>query len=114
MNWYIAKINFQIRIDGFSDSQFDIQQRLLSALDMETALQKAQALGRREETSFLNEKKENVDWKFVGVSELIALPELHDGIELFSSTVEAEDPEAFVHQIRRAEMSQQLAYSFQD
>ena len=36
------------------------------------------------------------------------------GIELVSSTVEAEDPEAFLLQIRRAEMSQQLAYSFQD
>lgn len=103
MNWYLAKIIFQIRIGGFSDTQFDVQQRLISATDAENALQKAKQIGAAEEEEFLNEKNETVSWSLAGVAAIEQLPALKDGIQLHSSTFESDDPSRFLHSIREAE-----------
>lgn len=103
MNWYLAKIIFHIRISGFSDTQFDVQQRLISATDTENALQKAKQIGMAEEEEFLNEKNETVSWMFVGIPSIEQLPVLKDGVQLHSSTIESDDPARFLNTIREAE-----------
>lgn len=103
MNWYLTKLVFQIRVGDFSESQFDIQQRLVLAEDLPVAMEKARTIGRSEETSFVNVRGEQVSWIFTGVSELRELPVLSDGMQLCSATVVADNPSHFIREVRLAE-----------
>ena len=101
MNWYIAKLVFNININnGSNNSQFDEQLRLLEASEPGSAFAKARALGRREEDSFLNEKGENVTWKFIDVSDVQPLSELKHGAEIYSGTLTDDQPEDYINFIR--------------
>jgi hypothetical protein len=89
MNWYIAKVIFRIICgDGQHAPQFDEQLRLIRAECYQQALTKAQQLGVKEQDNFRNDKKENVSWKFIDVTELYCLSEMRDGNEFYSSIVE--------------------------
>ncbi|HNP07574.1 MAG TPA: DUF4288 domain-containing protein [Cyclobacteriaceae bacterium] len=101
MNWYIAKVAFNI-VSGSGDHtpQFDEQYRLIKAESMEEAFQKAEYIGMNEEEVLLNEKHEIVKWDFVGISELYPVNELRDGMELFSGIHEVEDRGAYMELIK--------------
>jgi Domain of unknown function (DUF4288) len=87
MNWYIAKIVFNINInEGYNQSQFDEQLRLIEAINLDEALEKAKKIGKAEEHFFTNSKQEKVHWNFIDVMELNLLPELKHGAELYSFT----------------------------
>ena len=114
MKWYLAKIVFRIICgDGKHVAQFDEQLRLISAPDEEKAFEKAQDMGRNEQDSFLNLKKELVRWKFVQVSELYQLRELIDGAELYSRINEVDDAEAYISMINKRAASIQNKQSHQ-
>jgi hypothetical protein len=101
MNWYIAKIVFNITADGVSKTQFDEQLRLINADSSEEALLRARTIGLSEEDSFYNDNKKKVKWEFVNVAELLPIKKLEDGIELYSrihETDEANSYISFVHQ----------------
>jgi hypothetical protein len=108
MKWYLAKIVFQIICgDGDHTAQFDEQLRLIAASNEKEAFQKATRIGKKEEDSFYNLKRQLVRWQFVNVSELHPLNELIDGAEVYSRINEVDDAETyatFVH--RRAESIQ--------
>ena len=101
MNWYLAKIVFQIICgDGAHKPQFDEQLRLIYAADKKTAFSKAAEMGVTEEDSFMNIHRQPVQWKFVNVSELYRMEELLDGAEIYSKIKEVDDGayyEALVH-----------------
>ena len=100
MNWYIAKLVFNIDIDnGIHNSQFDEQWRLIAAESQEAAFIKARSLGKEEEDSFLNSKQERVKWKFIDVSE-VRHQELKDGNQVYSSTHEAPEANAYINFVR--------------
>ncbi|MEQ8364826.1 MAG: DUF4288 domain-containing protein [Cyclobacteriaceae bacterium] len=101
MNWYIAKVAFNI-VSGSGDHtpQFDEQYRLIKAESMEEAYQKAEDIGLVEEEIMLNEKHEIVKWSFVGISELYPVNELRDGMELFSSVHEIDDRASYIELIK--------------
>lgn len=102
MNWYLAKIVFQIICgEGSHTPQFDEQLRLISAPSGQQAFLKARELGHREEDSFISEKKQLVQWRFVDVCELYPLHELIDGAELYSRIQEVEHADSFVQVVRR-------------
>ena len=114
MKWYLAKIVFRIICgDGEHVAQFDEQLRLISAPDEEKAFEKAQDMGRKEQDSFLNLKKELVRWKFVQVSELYQLRELIDGAELYSRINEVDDAETYISMINKRAASIQNKQSHQ-
>jgi len=70
MNWYLAKIAFQIICgEGNHQPQFDEQLRLIAAEEEEEALLKARNIGINEQESFLNQHQKLVQWKFIDVSE---------------------------------------------
>ncbi len=105
MNWYIAKIIYQI-ICGSGDHtpQFDEQLRLISANSHLHAFQKARAMGRHEEDCFLNHVNKPVLWKFIDVAEILPLDTLADGAEMYSRINEEEDADSYIRTIRlRAE-----------
>lgn len=102
MNWYIAKIVFNITADGgVNKTQFDEQLRLINADSTEEALLRARTIGLSEEDSFYNDNKKKVKWEFVNVAELLPIKKLEDGMELYSRIHETEEANSyinFVHQ----------------
>jgi hypothetical protein len=92
MNWYLAKIVFQIICgDGKHTPQFDEQLRLIQATSKQQAFNKAREIGNNEEDNFYNIHQQPVHWKFVNVSELYRMEELLDGAEIYSKINEPEN-----------------------
>lgn len=96
MNWYITKIVFNITA-GHNTNQFDEQLRLINAENKEEAFLKARSIGLREEDTFYNDKMREVKWEFVNVSEIIPVPKLEDGTELYSCIHETEESRRYIH-----------------
>ncbi len=102
MNWYLAKIVFQINCgNGLHTGQFDEQLRLIAAENKEDAFQKAQSIGKQEEEIFINQKQQLVQWKFINVSALYKFTEMIDGAELFSRIEERDDTEEYIQIINK-------------
>ena len=97
MKWYLAKIVYRIICgEGDHAPQFDEQLRLIYASDESGAFEKAASIGRTEEETFYNQKRQLVKWQFVNVSELYHMSELIDGAELYSTINEVGDAEAYI------------------
>jgi Domain of unknown function (DUF4288) len=102
MNWYMSKLIFRIVCgDGNHAPQFDEQLRLINARDEKEAFHKAAQLGRREETSFLNDRQQTVSWQFINLSELYKLSSLEDGAEIYSKIEEREQAGSFIDVINK-------------
>lgn len=113
MNKYIAKIVFQIVSgDGKHTPQFDEQFRLFEAKTENEALTKARAKGKEEETSFLNEKKENVIWKYIGVTELMEIQDMEDGAQIYACTQEIDDVNNYLHIAKQKERTIETLSNF--
>lgn len=96
MNTYLSKLVFNIVIDNKETQQFDEQIRVIQARDLESAFLKAKAVGKKEEETFLNEKNQQVRWKFIDVTDLYPLESYKDGEQIYSNTPEIPDGEAFI------------------
>jgi hypothetical protein len=102
MNWYIAKIVFNISAENTAHKpQFDEQLRLISADNKEEAFFKARTLGLSEEDSFLNDNHKTVKWEFINVAEIIPLKKLEDGMELYSQIHETEEAKSYINCIHQ-------------
>ena len=101
MNWYLAKLIFQIRSgEGTHTPQFDEQWRLIRADEVAWAYEKASVLGRMDDHSFLNNRNEIVMWKFIEVADIHLVGSLEDGAALFSVTEEPINAEAYIEQVK--------------
>jgi hypothetical protein len=101
MNWFLAKIIYQIICgDGDHAPQFDEQLRLVQAENKLKAIQKAKQIGEKEQLSFLNSRQKLVQWKFIDVTEIHPFNEPADGAELYSWVHEDEDCNHYVNMIR--------------
>jgi hypothetical protein len=102
MNWYLAKIVYQIICgNGSHTPQFDEQLRLVSAADEEEAFNKALQIGRNEADSFCNTKNELINWKFINIAELHMMGDLIDGAELYSRIQEVDDGDTYIEVVHR-------------
>ncbi len=102
MNWYLAKVIFQIICgEGLHTPQFDEQLRLIHARDEHEAFSKAQHIGCHEEEAFENTQQQIVQWKFIDVAELYKLNGLIDGAELYSRIFEPENGQDYIDNIHR-------------
>ncbi len=92
MNWYIAKLVYQV-ISGVGNHtpQFDEQLRLIRADEYGWAREKASIVGHLLEYKCKNSVGEEVVWKFVNVVDVVPLPSLEDGDEIYSTTSEPKD-----------------------
>lgn len=98
MNWYIAKVVYRIICgEGNHPAQFEDQLRLVSAGDEEAAVAKAHDIATNEQFSFVNNRQQQVEWRFVNVSELIKVSEWVDGAELYSTINEVDNAEAYIN-----------------
>jgi hypothetical protein len=97
MNWYIAKLVFRvISGDGDHQAQFDEQLRLVNAATEQDAFKKAMLIGLSNQDSFLNNKRQPVQWQFIDVAEINRLNELTDGAELYYNIHEPADADLYI------------------
>ena len=102
MNWYIAKLVYQVIYgNGIFDAQFCEQLRLVEASDELHAFTRAQLLGHTEETVLYSQNEALVQWKFINVCELILLNDLADGAEIQSQLTEPGHAKAFIKTVQR-------------
>lgn len=102
MNWYIAKVVFNISAENtIHTPQFDEQLRLIAADSLEEAFIKARTLGLSEEDSFLNDNSNTVKWEFINVAEITPIKTLEDGTELYSHIHETEEAKSYIHCIHQ-------------
>ena len=101
MNTYLAKLVFNIIIEDSAASQFDEQIRLIEAKSLEEAFFKARAIGKQEDGVFNNSRNKQVNWKFIDVTELYPLQDVKDGDQLYASTHETDDSDAFIRFTRQ-------------
>jgi len=101
MNWYLVKIVYQIICGDNSQSQFDEQLRLIAACDKEEAFVKGTMVGVKEEDVFFNNKQQQVQWKFINISELYKLGDMIDGAELYSRIEERGNADAYIETVNR-------------
>jgi hypothetical protein len=102
MNWYIVKIVFNISSDQTDHTpQFDEQLRLIAAEDKEQAFHKARIIGISEEDSFFNDRQNKIKWEFINVSEIVHVPGLEDGTELYSEIRERDEAKSYIHCIHQ-------------
>ena len=102
MNWYIAKLVFQI-VTGADrpGAQFDEHLRLSQAASYEQAFRKAKLLGIQEEDSVLTAGQEGATWAFVNITELYPLKDLADGAELYSQIHETPEGKSYIRGVHR-------------
>lgn len=88
MRIYFACLLFESSINGDSETAAltDESIRLIHADDEETAIEKANLLGKNSEQSYDNDAGERVFWKFVHVVDVqeYVEDELYDGAEVYS------------------------------
>ncbi len=97
MNWYLAKLVYQV-VSGAGNHapQFDEQWRLIAADEIDWAREKAFILGQIDGFDFLNTRNEKVQWKFVNVVDVCELSALEDGAQLYSVTEEPADVNSYL------------------
>ena len=107
MNWYIAKIIFQIKGEGMQRHQFDEHLRLIEAENFEEAFFIARMLGISFEEAVINQKHGVVQWEFVNVAELRPL-KMRSGIELHSQVREMEEANQYINYVHNQAAFMQL------
>ncbi len=116
MNWYLAKMVFQIICgNGKHTAQFEEQLRLIHAADASAAVEKATALGRQEEQPFLNHTQQTICWKLIAVTDVYPFTAELDGAEIYSRISEEEQPASFIHsmQLRSADAAKRITGIYQ-
>lgn len=104
--WYLARLIYKIRLsENNIRAQYDEQIRLVKATNTNEALIKSLRMGYENEINFKNHKHNTVNWEFIDVMEIISIPNLEDGLEIYSSTHEPKNQFQFEKMIHdRAKM----------
>jgi len=100
MKWYLVKLVYQVVSGkGAHTPQFDEQLRLIRAEELDWAREKAKVLGQIGAFSFLNDRQEEVQWKFIDVVDVCEIGEIEDGAQLYSTTEEPQDVSSYLNVI---------------
>ena len=108
MNWYIAKIIFQIKGNGMQKPQFDEHLRMIEAENFEEAFLKARILGINSEDSVINDNHGPLKWEFVNVAELRQMDVLKDGLEIHSQVREMDEASNYINYVHNQAACMQL------
>jgi hypothetical protein len=108
MNWYIAKIIFQIKSEGMQRHQFDEHLRLIEAENFEEAFLKARMVGIAFEESVINQQHGIVQWEFVNVADLRPM-KMKSGTELHSQVREMDESTNYISYIHNQAARMQLS-----
>lgn len=82
MNWFVAKLIFEIKSEDSNYPQFDEQLRLIDAVNEELALEMAHQIGLMQQQSITNGQNHSVNWTFIAVTELEHIGNIAHGQEI--------------------------------
>lgn len=100
MNWYLAKLVFQIlRKDSNGVPQFDEQLRLIHADEVGWAVEKARVVGWLEQIQ-VEQKGFLLEWRFVGVADICKVDAFEDGAQISASRIEPADAHKYMEMIK--------------
>jgi hypothetical protein len=92
--WFVAVlvVGCQVKSEVPDSPLADLQYRLVTAPDRETAYSRALELGRWQVEKYLNNEGQEVTWEFVGLRDLHEIREtaLVDGLEIYSQIIHRE------------------------
>lgn len=110
-NWFLAKLIYKINLTGKKENfEYDEQLRLVEAKSMDEALIKSNQLGFENEFSINNKNNNTIKWEFVDVMDLIPLPKLESGIEIYSTTNVQDNASVFEKMVH--DRAQKIGYSY--
>ncbi len=101
MNFFVAKLIFQLQSNEEQSNQFDEQLRLIEAVDEALALEMAHQIGLMNQENVTSKNNQKVYWKFIAVTEIQHIGEVNNGKEIYYKIVEPEqanDYLALVHE----------------
>lgn len=96
MNWFVAKLIFEIKAEDGKYVQFDEQLRLVEAVNEELALEMAYQLGLMQQEEVVENEKQAIVWKFVAVTEIENIGEITHGKEIHYKITEPEKAEQYL------------------
>ena len=96
MNWFVAKLIFEIKTPDSKYAQFDEQLRLLEAISEDLALEMAHQIGLMQQEEIINNNNHLVNWKFVAVTEIQNIGEIAHGKEIYYKITEPEQAEQYL------------------
>jgi len=107
---YLAKLVFNIvTLQANNRMQFEEQLRLVEAEDLEEAFLKARAIGIGQEEIIYREGTPATKWEFVDIADLIAVPELGNGAEIYSLIHETKESREYIHSVHQRGMAIRLS-----
>lgn len=108
---FLARLLFCVKAEENGNcSEFDEQYRLIRSYNYDDALLKARMLGLHEQETIVSSKSGLIRWEFVDVAELYDLNTMGDGDQVYSSTVEVQDPQSYIEYIRRKSQALQVKH----
>lgn len=99
MNWFVAKIIFQIEGNDQTFPQFDEQLRLIDAVNEELALEIAYQMGVMHQDEVQSRNQQTLRWKFVAVTELQHVGDLEHGKEIHYRITEPEETTSYLEMV---------------
>jgi hypothetical protein len=99
MNWYAAKIIFQIVNNSKEYAQFDEQIRLINAINIELALEIANQTGLMSQEEIISKDGTLLQWKFIAVTEVQDIGDLVSGKEIHYAINEPEEVSLYVQRV---------------
>lgn len=106
---FLAKLVFNIvTLRGNNRMQFEEQLRLVEAEDLEEAFLKARALGIGQEEIIERDGSPATKWEFIDVADLILVPALSNGSEIYSQIHEMKESREYIHSVHQRGMAIRL------
>ncbi|HEY8399107.1 MAG TPA: DUF4288 domain-containing protein [Flavihumibacter sp.] len=101
MSYYLAKLCYEIICgDGAHTPQFEEQIRLLESENCRQAIEAAYEIGQNEAHVLQQDGCLRVEWKFLGVTELLTLHPMAHGAELYQAHREIAYPEGYRNYVK--------------
>jgi hypothetical protein len=107
---YLAKLVFNIvTLQADNRMQFEEQLRLVEAEDLEEAFLKARAIGIGQEEIIYRAGTPATKWEFIDVADLIPVPALGNGAEIYSQIHETKESREYIHSVHQRGMAIRLS-----
>ncbi len=95
---YLVKLHFQLFSDQSDKTEFEQQLRYVEALNEQEAIQKGIRLGKEEE-ELISLKHTQVEWKFIGITDVFRIDDLRSGQMIYAGSEVQESAEIYLYTI---------------
>lgn len=96
MNYFVAKLIFQLFTNDKESNQFDEQLRLIDAVSESLALEMAYQIGSMRQEEICNKNEQKIIWKFIAVTEIQHIGDICNGKEIHYKITEPEKTEDYL------------------